>query len=33
VIGVLGLLCSGAIRMLGNMLMPWMAGSTHGGQK
>ncbi|MHB1186455.1 ABC transporter permease [Thiobacillus sp.] len=33
VIGVLGLLCSGAIRIMGNMLMPWMAGSTHGGQK
>ena len=33
VIGVLGLLCSGAIRILGNMLMPWMAGPTHGGQK
>jgi len=33
VIGVLGLLCSGAIRLLGNMLMPWMASSTHGGQK
>jgi NitT/TauT family transport system permease protein len=33
VIGVLGLLCSGAIRIMGNMLMPWMAGPTHGGQK
>jgi len=33
VIGVLGLLCSGAIRMLGNMLMPWMASSNHGGPK
>ena len=33
VIGVLGLLCSGAIRILGNVLMPWMAGPTHGGQK
>ena len=33
VIGVLGLLCSGAIRILGNLLMPWMAGPTQGGQK
>jgi NitT/TauT family transport system permease protein len=33
VIGVLGLLCSGAISLLGNMLMPWMANATHGGQK
>ncbi len=33
VIGVLGLLCSGGIRVLGNVLMPWTAGSTHGGQK
>jgi len=33
VIGVLGLLCSGGIRILGTMLMPWMAGSQHGGQK
>ncbi len=33
VIGVLGLLCSGGIRLLGNLLMPWMAASTHGGQK
>ena len=33
VIGVLGLLCSGTIRILGTMLMPWMAGPTHGGQK
>lgn len=33
VIGVLGLLCSGAIRMLGNMLMPWVASSNHGGPK
>lgn len=33
VIGVLGLLCSGAIRILGTMLMPWMAISNHGGQK
>lgn len=33
VIGVLGLLCSGAIRILGNMLMPWMASANHGGQK
>jgi NitT/TauT family transport system permease protein len=33
VIGVLGLLCSGGIRLLGNLLMPWMANSTHGGQK
>ncbi len=33
VIGVLGLLCSGGIRLLGNMLMPWMANATHGGQK
>ena len=33
VIGVLGLMCSGAIRLLGNMLMPWMANSTHGEQK
>ncbi len=33
VIGVLGLLCSGAIRIMGNMLMPWMAGPNHGGQK
>jgi NitT/TauT family transport system permease protein len=33
VIGVLGLMCSGAIRLLGNMLMPWMANSSHGEQK
>lgn len=33
VIGVLGLICSGAIRVLGNMLMPWTAGSSHGGRK
>ena len=33
VIGVLGLMCSGAIRLLGNMLMPWIANSTHGEQK
>jgi len=33
VIGVLGLLCSGGIRLLGNLLMPWMANATHGGQK
>lgn len=33
VIGVLGLLCSGGIRLLGNMLMPWMAGSAHGGDR
>ncbi|MEW6415163.1 MAG: ABC transporter permease [Pseudomonadota bacterium] len=33
VIGVLGLLCSGGIRLLGTALMPWMAGSTQGGQK
>jgi len=33
VIGVLGLLCSGGIRLLGNMLMPWMANATHGGEK
>ena len=33
VIGVLGLLCSGAIRLLGNMLMPWMANSANGERK
>ena len=33
VIGVLGLLCSGAIRLLGNMLMPWMASSANGERK
>lgn len=33
VIGVLGLLCSGGIRLIGNLLMPWMAGSTTGGQQ
>ncbi len=33
VIGVLGLLCSGAIRFLGNMLMPWVVNANHGGQK
>jgi NitT/TauT family transport system permease protein len=33
VIGVLGLICSGGIRLLGNALMPWMAGGSHGEQK
>ncbi len=33
VIGVLGLLCSGGIRVLGNALMPWTAGGAHGGRK
>lgn len=33
VIGVLGLICSGAIRVLGTVLMPWMANNSHGEQK
>ncbi len=31
-IGVLGLACSGAIRLLGNLLMPWLPSSAGGGQ-
>ena len=30
VIGILGLLCSGLIRLAGNMLMPWVANSRKG---
>jgi NitT/TauT family transport system permease protein len=30
-IGVLGLLCSGAIRLAARMVMPWQAGSSKGG--
>ena len=30
VIGILGLLCSGLIRLVGNMLMPWVASSRKG---
>ena len=32
VIGVLGLACSGAIRLLGNLLMPWLPAHANGGR-
>lgn len=33
VIGVLGLACSGGIRMIGNAMMPWVGSNAHGGKK
>ncbi|MHB8916185.1 MAG: ABC transporter permease [Thiobacillus sp.] len=33
VIGVLGLACSGGIRLLGNLLMPWLPAHANGGRK
>jgi NitT/TauT family transport system permease protein len=33
VIGVLGLACSGGIRLLGKLTMPWLSATSHGGPK